>query len=104
MPECVAATISTMPFSPMAATAFMSPASTDLNGSLVFHSGCWLACSFTSSMAKTNWLYIGCSIHSVPSLSKVATRSSGLTKSGPPSLVTVPTKSMIALLGRAVVP
>ncbi len=41
MPECVAATISTMPFSPMAATAFMSPARTDLNGSLVFHSGCW---------------------------------------------------------------
>ena len=49
-------------------------------------------------MAKTNWLYIGCSIHSVPSLSKVATRSSGLTKSGPPSLVTLVTKSMMLCL------
>src|SRR5262245_29524671 len=36
MPEWVAATISTMPLSPIAATAFMSPASTDLKGSLIF--------------------------------------------------------------------
>ena len=83
MPECVAATISSMPFSPMAATAFMSPASTDLNGSLSFHSGCWFACFFTSSMAKTNWLYSGCSIQSVPSLSKVRDALLGLHEVGP---------------------
>ena len=40
-------------------------------------------------------MYIGFSHHSVPSLSKTATRASGATKSGP-SAVTRPTKSTIA--------
>ena len=41
-------------------------------------------------------MYIGCSIHSVPSLSKVAMRWSGGTKSGPPCVVTRATKVVIA--------
>lgn len=40
-------------------------------------------------------MYIGFSHHSVPSLSKTATRASGATKSGPPSVVTRSTKSTI---------
>ena len=40
MPACVTAMISTNPFSPEAASAFMSPSSTAANGCLVFHSGC----------------------------------------------------------------
>ena len=44
------------------------------------------------------WKYIGCSDQSVPSLSKVAMRSPGATKSGPPSVVAAVTKSTIACL------
>ncbi len=66
-----------MPFSPDAASAFMSPSSTALNGCFVFHSGCFGASAFTRSMAKSNWKYAGCSAHSVPSLSNTAMRSSG---------------------------
>jgi hypothetical protein len=43
--------------------------------------------------------YIGRSTHSVPSLSKFATRSAGATKSGPPALVTRPTSFTIACFG-----
>ena len=39
MPAWVAMTISTRPFSPAAASAFMSPSSTALNGCVSFHSG-----------------------------------------------------------------
>jgi hypothetical protein len=49
----------------------------------------------TRSKTKANWTYIGCSIHSVPSLSKVAMRWSGGTKSGPPCVVTRATKLVI---------
>ena len=56
MPEWVAATISAMSFSPKAAIASILPESTDLNGSVVFHSGCLGASAFTSSSAKTNWV------------------------------------------------
>ena len=96
MPECVAARISTMACSPWPSALFRSPLSREANGSLSFHSGCCGASAFTRSIANRNWKYSGCSAHSVPSLSKTAMRSSGLTKSGPPSLVTLPTKSMIA--------
>jgi hypothetical protein len=39
MPVCVTVISSTMPFSPDEASVFMSPARTDLYGSVVFHSG-----------------------------------------------------------------
>ena len=64
------------------ASAFMSPSSTALNGCLVFQSGFCGASALTRSSAKANWTYIGCSHHSVPSLSNVAMRSAGGTKSG----------------------
>jgi hypothetical protein len=47
------------------------------------------------SRTKKNWKYIGCSAQSVPSLSKVAMRSAGGTKSTEPSVVTFPTKATI---------
>ena len=50
------------------------------------------------SKAKIIWKYIGCSHHSVPSLSNVAIRSCGGTKSGPPSFVTFSTNATIACL------
>jgi hypothetical protein len=50
-------------------------------------------------MAKRNWKYSGCSARSVPSLSKVATRSAGGTKSGEPCVVTRSTNATIAALG-----
>ena len=53
----------------------MSPSSTALNGCVFFHSGCLAATAFTRSSAKANWMYIGCSTHSVPSLSNTAMRS-----------------------------
>ena len=55
----------------------MSPSSNALNGCLVFHSGCSGAIALTRSKAKASWKYIGCSDHSVPSLSNVAMRSVG---------------------------
>ena len=61
-----------------------------------FHSGCWGAIALTRSSANINWNGTGFSDHNVPSLSKVAIRSAGGTKSGPPSFVTLPTNSTIA--------
>src|SRR5436190_847232 len=98
MPACVATIISSMARSPPASAAFRSPLSNDANGSFVFHSGCCGASAFTRSSAKSNWKYIGCSHQSVPSLSNVAMRSSGGTKSDEPSLVTLATKSVIDFL------
>src|ERR1700709_2733060 len=46
-----------------------------------------------------SWKYMGCSAHNVPSLSNVAMRSAGGTKSTEPCLVTRSTKSKIAFLG-----
>src|SRR5436305_4969787 len=93
MPACVTMMISSMVRSPPASAAFRSPLSNDANGSFVFHSGCCGASVFTRSSAKSNWKYIGCSHQSVPSLSNVAMRSSGGTKSGEPSFVTFATNS-----------
>ena len=75
MPAWVAMTISTRPRSPASASVFRSPSSTALNGCLSFHSGCSGAIALTRSSAKASWMYIGCSVHSVPSLSKMAMRS-----------------------------
>src|ERR1700730_11385988 len=69
-----------------------------LNGCVPFHSGCSGANAFTRSIAKTSWVYIGCSTHKVPSLSNVAMRSAGGTKSGPPCWVMRATKPVIARL------
>ena len=49
-------------------------------------------------MAKIVWKYIGCSVHSVPSLSKVAMRSGIGIQSRPPGVVVRVTKSMIDCL------
>ena len=76
----------------------MSPLSSEANGSRVFQSGCWGASAFTRSKANTTWNGTGFSDQSVPSLSKVAMRSGGGTKSGPPSRVTRATKSTIDFL------
>ena len=57
----------------------MSPSSAALNGCRVFHSGCCGASAFTRSIANASWKYIGCSDHSVPSLSNTAIRSAGAT-------------------------
>ena len=54
MPEWVAATISSMPFSPEAASPLRSPFRIEAKGSFVFHSGCWFDVAFTRSMAKAN--------------------------------------------------
>ena len=58
-----------------------------MNGCFLFHSGCCGASALTRSIAKMIWKYIGCSAHSVPSLSKVAMRWSGGTKSALPWVV-----------------
>ncbi len=76
----------------------MSPSSTALNGISDAHSGWSGAISWMRSLMNIPWKYIGCSVHSVPSLSKVAMRSPGAMKSGPPSVVAAVTKSRIACL------
>ena len=99
MPAWVAMMISIRPFSPAAASVFMSPSSTAWNGWVVSHSGCSGASALTRSSAKASWVYIGCSTHSVPSLSNTAMRSGSGTKSGEPSLVTFSTKATMAAFG-----
>ncbi|SPA49739.1 protein of unknown function [Cupriavidus taiwanensis] len=66
----------------------MSLAISALNAGLLRHSGCCGAAARTWSSRKKNWKYSGCSLHSVPSLSNTATRSSGGTKPGEPGRVT----------------
>src|SRR5208282_386779 len=44
-----------------------------------FHSGCWSAIVPKRCNANIAWVYNGCSVQSVPSWSKVATRSLGST-------------------------
>ena len=73
---------STRPFSPAAATAFMSFSRMPLKGCWVFHSGCFGASAFTRSKAKKPWKYSGCSLQSVPSLSNTAIRAAGGTCCG----------------------
>src|SRR5213080_4852182 len=91
--------ISSIACSPPESAPFTSPLSNEANGSFVFHSGCWGASAFTRSSAKKSWKYIGCSHQSVPSLSKVAMRSLGGTKSDEPSFVTFSTNAMMAFFG-----
>src|SRR6267154_5325170 len=98
MPECVTVTISKMAFSPPPSAALRSPLSREAKGSLSFHSGCSGASALTRSSAKASWKYIGCSAHSVPSLSKVAILSADGTRSGEPCLVTRSTNVTIAFL------
>ena len=54
--------------------------------------------------AKSSWKYIGCSAHSVPSLSNVAMRSGAGTKSAEPSFVTLSTNCDDRSFRRRVVP
>jgi hypothetical protein len=98
MPACVAMMSSAMPFSPEATSDFRSPANTAENGACDFHSGFCGARAFTRSRANASWVYMGCSIQSVPSLSNTAIRSASGTKLGPPSRVVAATKSRIARL------
>ena len=99
MPACVAMTISIERALAAGQQApFRSPFSSEANGSFSFHSGCWGASALTRSRANASWKYIGCSAHSVPSLSKMAMRSVGGTKSLPPFVVTRLTKSTIDCL------
>ena len=98
MPEWVTAITSPSPFSPVAATAFMSFSRMPLNGCLVFHSGCFGASAFTRSKGKNPWTYVGCSLQRVPSLSKTAMRAAGATNWGLPWAVTAPTNFTIACL------
>src|SRR4029453_1809422 len=98
MPACVTMMISSIARSPPASAPFRSPLSNDANGSFAFHSGCCGASAFTRSSARSIWKYIGCSHQSVPSLSNVAMRSSGGTKSGEPSFVTLATNSTMDCL------
>jgi hypothetical protein len=95
LPVWVAATIWRNPFSPSAASALRSSPSTALNGGFVLQSGCRGASALIRSIANMIWKYIGCSAHSVPSLSNVAMRASTGTKSAPPGVVTRGTKSVI---------
>jgi hypothetical protein len=100
MPVWVAATTSKSPFSPAAATAFMSFSRMPLKGCVVFHSRCLGARAFTRSKAKNPWKYIGCSLQRVPSLSNVAMRASGGTYWALARSVTAWTNfTMLCLLG-----
>ena len=98
-PEWVAMSILTSAASPPARAALRSPLSTEAKGSLSFHSGCCGASTETRWSAKSSWKYIGCSAQSVPSLSKVAIRSAGGTKSGEPAFVTRSTNATMAFFG-----
>ncbi len=97
MPPWVAATISSMPRWPLLANAARSPSSTALNGWRLRHSGWDGARACTRSSENCSSKYMGCSLHSVPSLSNTAMRSSGATKSGLPGVATACTNSTMAL-------
>ena len=91
------------PSRPPPRAAFMSPASTDLNGSVVFHSGCCGARRLTRRRRRP--LEVERLLaHSVPSLSKVAMRSGDGTKSGAALLRDPRDEIDDGRLGRAVVP
>jgi hypothetical protein len=85
-------TVSASPLLPASRSAFKPPSSTTLNGCRSFHSGTCGASALTRSRAKAPWTYIGCSVHSVPSLSNTAMRWAGGTQSAPPFGVTFLTK------------
>src|SRR5262245_45281984 len=97
MPLLAVTSSSRSGFSPTAASAAWSPAISGLKAGLRCHSGCWAAFVLTWSIMNRNWKYSGCSLHKVPSLSKVAMRSAGGTYEGPPSRVTSPTNFTIAV-------
>ena len=81
-PACDAPTIFSRSASVNLAMAARSPVTTALKGSSLASAGCALTTSFTRSSAKATCAYIGCSTHSVPSWSKVATRWAGGTNCG----------------------
>ena len=99
MPACAAIMISTIAFSPPASAPFMSPLSSEAKGSLSCHSGMLRRQRLHAVEREGSWKYIGCSAQSVPSLSKMAMRSAGGTKSGEPSLSLVSTKATMAFFG-----
>src|SRR5207249_9043311 len=72
--------------------------STVLNGSTFLSSGFFSTNPGTRSRQYITWVYIGCSTHVVPSWSKVAMRSSGVTYFGSDLSVTSLTKARIACL------
>jgi hypothetical protein len=96
MPVDVAATILTRSASDSFAIASRLPDITVLNGSTFASAGFALTSPGTRSRTYIACVYIGCSTQSVPSWSKVATRSAGGTKLGLPCVVVVCTKSTIA--------
>ncbi|MNK98662.1 hypothetical protein D3C87_1190320 [compost metagenome] len=98
MPVLVATTISIRPRSPDLATAAWSPCKTAMKGCRLYQSGWDGASACTSSRENITWKYMGCSLHSVPSLSKTAMRSWTGTKSGLPGSVTAFTKATMAVL------
>src|SRR4051794_1565810 len=73
-----------------------SPASSALMIGCSPSSGRAATASPRRAKTKSAWMYVGRSHHSVPSLSKTATRSAGGTKSAPPSSVTRSTNPTIA--------
>ena len=90
--------ISSMPFSPITASERGRPASTDLNGSVVLPLGMPRRRRLDAVDGEDDWKYIGCSVHSVPSLSKVAMRSGTGIQSRPPGVVVRATNSTIDCL------
>lgn len=97
MSVCVAPTIFINATSPPLASAAWSSWSAALNGWRRAQSGWRGAMLLTRSSANSIWKYMGCSLHSVPSLSNTAMRSSAATKSGPPERVTARTNSTMAV-------
>ena len=81
--------------SPPESIGCKSPLSNEAYGSVVLYSGCCGASALTRSRTKYNCTGNGCSLHSVPSLSKVAIRSATGTRSGEPELVILSTKLMM---------
>src|SRR5580700_3266050 len=98
MPACVAATRASRSFIVNLAKAAISPASVDLNGSVVFHSGCCGASSASRAKANSSCVNMGCSTHIVPSWSNVAIRSWGRMKSLLAGSVVALTKATMAAL------
>ena len=103
-PACDAPTIFSKSASVNLAMAARSPVTTALKGSSLASAGWALTTSFTRSSAKATWAYIGCSTHSVPSWSKVATRCAAGTNCGLALSVVLRTNCTMASLAGAVVP
>ena len=97
-PACVAAISLKKSASGSFAMAARSPSSTVLNGCSSRQPGLAAASALMRSTVNSTSTYIGCSVHSVPSLSNVAMRSAGGTKPGLPGCVVSVTNRTIAAL------